>query len=264
MYLYIYIISKIIILPPKQRSGTLRMATWDESHLTFVCVCVRVCFSNLMISVCMSCFTCFTRLSWAFAHTHAHTDKHQSTKITNTKQLYARPYPHERPQQNLLQIKIHSHTWRYARIKRCDKILNIEERVIVQTDRRSSRISGVLWLPKNQENLEIFCDLVFGWRLCCVCVCAYTFRNENLNRRKLRPGNIYVCARVSAPVCCVKTVRIILKPLNFLPIDVMSRLDIYIDRRQTNRDVKDRFSTVMWKHIFIRKKLERRVPDHSL
>lgn len=81
-------------------------------------LCMCVCFSNLMISVCMSCFTCFTRLSSAFARAHTHTDKHQSTKITNTKQLYARPYPDERPQQNLLQTKIHSHTWQYARIKK--------------------------------------------------------------------------------------------------------------------------------------------------
>ncbi len=121
-----------------------------------------------------------------------------------------------------------------------------------------------IWIVKNvssyklTEGLPVFpacCDsrktkkfLRFFATLCLWCVCVYadTFRHENLNRRKLRPGNIYACARVSANVCWVKTVRIISKPLNFLPIDVMSRLDIHIERRHTKRDVKDRLSMVIF------------------
>jgi len=104
IYVFIYFVSIIIILPPKQRSGTLRMATWDESHLTCVCVCVcvcvlcmRVCFSSLMISVCMSCFTCFTRLSWTFAHTQTNINQPQ-WQIQNS---FTQDHPDERPNKDL-------------------------------------------------------------------------------------------------------------------------------------------------------------------
>ena len=103
VFIYLYYIQNYNLTT---ETAIRNLANGDMGWIAFdlcVCVCAYVlcmcvCFSNLMISVCMSCFTCFTRLSWAFAHTHAHTDKHQSTKITNTKQLYARPYLHERPQ----------------------------------------------------------------------------------------------------------------------------------------------------------------------